>query len=930
MKPSAKQISPNAFSNIPRPFKRGSIWWLCLCALWLAGCATNKDRFINRQWHSLNSKYNVLFNGEMAFENAWIGLQNGYQENFWEPLPIERFVPSEFASFSNAPEADSPFSLAEEKAVKAVKMHGMTIKGVEHNAQMIHAYSLLGRARYFDQRFVPALEAFNYMIRRYPASNKLNELRIWKEKTNLRLGNEAVALENIKRLLKFRKLKGQSLANAHAVSAQAYLSLYAIDSAVWDLKKSLKHSKVPIEKARYGYILGQLFQAQKKPDSALWAYEAVVDLNRRIPRIFLIQAQLQTLFLKAIAGNTDQEAILALTKMEENWENKAFLDRIYYEKSQLLRARHQDSNAVAYAQKSLRTAKTDPKRNAENYRLIAAIYFEKGAYSKSEVYYDSLSQNLKDSSIEHRLTLNKIKSLKNLVLFEKQAQLSDSLLKIAALSPSDQVLFIRNLITQEKKQDSLGLLVNRGLSNVEGTPYSEGFQNKAAYQNNSSIETAAALKQKEVSPVASAGVSAQSNRNLDRKSTFYFYNTQAAENGMLAFRAQWGDRALADNWRWIITPQAPKRSAVGAKGAGLATGNKTAGLQATQANGLGSRGVMGIETQEIKKTPINWEERAGIYLAGVPKGQRALRALIESGEQAYYQLGRLFADDFNRPDLAQNKLETLLNKPPLTSVQLPATYALFKAYEVQNNNKAQRLRSLILRDYPKSDYAKAIINPAALYERQQLLEQRYDSLYKQYTKQDFSAVMAGTTQLLADLLEDPKGAPTALLQANTVGRLYGFAAYSSALMALTTQYPNTPVAISAKKSLSAFEENPPTATFEKQADRDRWYLALLHTDQNDSLVNQAYLNKFIEKFPTYTIQREVYAPGKTFYIITGFEDKLAAQILKEAQFFKEERLENQEFFVVLRSHYKTLQLFKNLEGYKKHLEAARGQSLKPN
>jgi hypothetical protein len=53
------------------------------------------------------------------------------------------------------------------------------------------------------------------------------------------------------------------------------------------------------------------------------------------------------------------------------------------------------------------------------------------------------------------------------VFFEKQAQLSDSLLKIAALSPSDQFIFIRNLITKEKKKDSLGLLVNRGLPNIK-------------------------------------------------------------------------------------------------------------------------------------------------------------------------------------------------------------------------------------------------------------------------------------------------------------------------------------------------------------------------------------------------------------------------------------------------------------------------------
>ncbi|MDO7715387.1 MAG: hypothetical protein MUP87_02505, partial [Flavobacteriaceae bacterium] len=165
--------------------------FLCFFALLFCGCSTKKDRFINREWHALNSKFNVVFNGEMAFQQAWDGLQDGYQENFWEPLPIERFTPK----YTNQPASvnvQSPFALAEQKAAKAIAKHDMVIKGEEKNDQMVAAYALLGRARYYDQRFVPALEAFNYIIRRYPASNKLNKVRVWKEKTNLRLGNEAI------------------------------------------------------------------------------------------------------------------------------------------------------------------------------------------------------------------------------------------------------------------------------------------------------------------------------------------------------------------------------------------------------------------------------------------------------------------------------------------------------------------------------------------------------------------------------------------------------------------------------------------------------------------------------------------------------------------------------------------------------------------
>ena len=220
---------------------------LLFFGLLLTACSTKKDRFLNREWHALNSKFNVVFNGEMAFEQAWDGLQDGYQENFWEPLPIERFASKNTTPLAST-STQSPFSLAEQKAAKAIAKHGMTIKGEEKNSQMVAAYALLGRARYYDQRFVPALEAFNYIIRRYPASNKLNEVRVWKEKTNLRLGNEAIALENINRLLKYRKLKGQVLADAYATRAQAHLDLQQIDSASWDLKKAQAFSKKPLKK----------------------------------------------------------------------------------------------------------------------------------------------------------------------------------------------------------------------------------------------------------------------------------------------------------------------------------------------------------------------------------------------------------------------------------------------------------------------------------------------------------------------------------------------------------------------------------------------------------------------------------------------------------------------------------------------------------
>ncbi len=75
---------------------------------------------------------------------------------------------------------------------------------------------MLGKARYYDQRFVPALEAFNYILYKYPSSDKIYEAKIWREKTNMRLDNDAIAVTNLTKLLKEIKFKDQIFADANA------------------------------------------------------------------------------------------------------------------------------------------------------------------------------------------------------------------------------------------------------------------------------------------------------------------------------------------------------------------------------------------------------------------------------------------------------------------------------------------------------------------------------------------------------------------------------------------------------------------------------------------------------------------------------------------------------------------------------------------
>jgi len=118
----------------------------------------------------MTTKYNTLYNGEVSFTEGRQALIQEYEDNYWKQLPIERLEIRDEV-YLESENGNPNFLRAEEKAAKAIQKHSMNIKGVERNFQTDEAFMLLGKARYFDQRFVQSLEAFNYVLSNYPTSN---------------------------------------------------------------------------------------------------------------------------------------------------------------------------------------------------------------------------------------------------------------------------------------------------------------------------------------------------------------------------------------------------------------------------------------------------------------------------------------------------------------------------------------------------------------------------------------------------------------------------------------------------------------------------------------------------------------------------------------------------------------------------------------
>ena len=287
-------------------------------AILIAGCSRKKDKFLNKNFHSVTTKYNFLFNGNNLYAEGLSDLENDVIENFWTLLPLEKF---KFYRIDDE-ERETNFTRAEEKATLAIQKHSMNVDGKERNPIMDQAYFLLGKARYFDNRFIPALEAFNYILYKYPTSEYINKVKIWKEKINIRLDQNKYAIDNLKELLEEENLLIEERSLANSYLAQAFINIEQIDSAAYFLKKSNQQFKNIKNNPRNTFLLAQLYQELKVKDTASELYSEIIDLHRKIPRKFYIHSYIN----KSSISDSIENSIMELKELTMNFENNNFFE----------------------------------------------------------------------------------------------------------------------------------------------------------------------------------------------------------------------------------------------------------------------------------------------------------------------------------------------------------------------------------------------------------------------------------------------------------------------------------------------------------------------------------------------------------------------------------------------------------------------------
>jgi len=853
----------------------------------LVACSTKRDNFLSRNSHALSTKYNILYNGQIGLDKGMLAIKADAKDNFWKRLPVESMQINDDSPAEAKPK-NTDFELAETKATKAIQKHSMNIAGRERNSQIDEAYLLLGKSRYYDQRFVPALDAFNYILYKYPNSSNIYQAKIWREKTNMRLGNDAQVVKNISRLLSYKTLKNQDIADANALLSESFLNLEEKDSAVAKLKIAEKFTKVNAERARYRFILGQLYEELGKKDSAVESYQSVIAMKRKSERKYIIQAQAKKAQLFDFQKGDTTAFLKTYNDLIKDRENRPFLDVIFHQLGAFYDKSNHQKLALEFYNTSLRKKSTDPYLVASNYRNIGNMYFKNTDYQNAAKYYDSTLVKL-DVKTREYIHIQKVrKDLDEVIQYESIAKRNDSIINLISLSESDRTIYFDKYIEALKKTDET--------KRIALEKQKEKLENAANNGNPDLQSQNVALQDATGKPIKKVSMAppAMDNASLNQTaSTFYFYNPSLVAFGKLEFKKIWGSRSVNGNWRLSSSTSDTMVKDT------LSDPNKMA------------------ETKLTVEKAVEEKYTAEYYLKQLPKTQIETDSIAKERNFAYYQLGVIYKEKFKENELASNKLEQLLQQNPEEKLVLPAMYNLFKIYQITNSAKAEEMKNRISSLYPNSRYAQIINNST-----QNTLSENensamvYNKLYRLYQQEQFSIVLQQLEELITQYSGNEIVPKFELLKANAIGKLQGLEAYKSAMQYVADNYPNSEEGKKAQEIVTTEIPLLENMVF-SATDTKNWKIIYKLTAQDEKTLNllegkiNAFLAKEVHKILSYSCDN--YTGKEIFVSIHGINSQAYGNAIVTA--LKEKFKVGEPGIVVSGENYKVIQIKKNLSEY---------------
>ncbi len=353
----------------------------------------------------------------------------------------------------------------------------------------------------------------NYKLRLQTAPSR-NESFLWRTRTYLEQDRIAKA-DALMAILKADVYFPERLQTPlHEMQSLSYYKKHQWDSSAFHLMKALDDADGPLETARWEYLIAQMLHLAGDNDSLSAKYfeRSIVHTTDPLMEVF---ARLNLVDLHSQdKGYTLQNSIDELYRMARKDKFANYRDVIYYVAGKLERQNNNNTAAINSLQKSLKFYNPDnADQKQKTFLLLADTYFDNKDYRHSHDYYDSIVGLTAMNSIDSGRVADRKPSLKliaeNLDKIDKQ----DSLQRVASMSDAERRSLIKKVLKRLRKEQGIKEeeAIDFGIDDVQSNTPTTLFSSTPG--------------------------------------EFYFNNPQLVASGAREFKAKWGSRPNADNWR---------------------------------------------------------------------------------------------------------------------------------------------------------------------------------------------------------------------------------------------------------------------------------------------------------------------------------------------------------------------------------------------
>jgi tetratricopeptide (TPR) repeat protein len=763
--------------------------------LFFSSCSNKKNTALTRFYHSVNTRYNIHFNADIAYKEAMEAKEKSREDNLSQMLYI---FPQHADSASMNSFAGS-FTTTIDKTTKAIKLHSIKAKPrrnpnkrndaeyqawlqqKEFNPFMDNVWLLLAKAEFQEGNYLQAITTFLYISKIYSSRPEIvAECQLWVARAYTEMGWMYEA-GNVLHKMELAGGPPEKQRGLYAlVKANYLIHNDEFSAAIPHLEAAIKKEKDKHQKLRMRYLLGQLYVNIGDKAGADKAFASVRGMST--PYKYTINARLQQIQLDESPGQAN--ALSQLSGMSKNSKNEDYLDQIYYIMGNIYLEKADTLHAIENYRKAIEKSTRNGYDKAIGQIKLGDVYFSRREFISAQPCYAEALPQLSRSHKDYPRVALRSAVLDELVVHVRTMEEQDSLQHLAQLPEEERMIIIGNKIAELRKKDQEAA--------------KEEEKQKRVEDRQSRISTWGDVESSLLESRNSTNVTPNIPPQNTTGDSFYFYNAQVVTQGRIAFQQQWGNRVLEDDWR-----RRNKTQASSSFGDNYIADPDTVSIASNP-------DLVAQERNETPKPSSEDEYSVEYYLQQLPLTPEAIQESDDLIENALFNMGKIYKDKLGDMDLAIDAFDTNIRRFPATPNREEIYYQLFLIYmQKGDDNNMSAYRSRLLTEFPDGKYAIPLSQPDYEWNFKHmanLQDSLYNEAFEAYRKADIETVRRNYQAMRAKYPFTDLMPNFALLNALTYAQTRDAEGLMTHLADLTRLYPKAEVTPLASEILSRVKE----------------------------------------------------------------------------------------------------------------------------